>query len=281
MYLLGFRPKPRTHGFEVRSFNLPKDGRVEYAQWLHPNETEKIMTQEAVDELRRFLRPGDVAIDIGAHTGDSTLPMALAVGSTGCVLALEPNKFVFPVLEKNSQLNLDKAHIIPLMFAATPADGEYEFEYSDSGFCNGGRHEEISKWRHAHAFQLLVQGRNLESYLSNQYPRLVPKIKYIKVDAEGYDFTILTTLTRLISECKPYIKAEVYKHTTHTQREQLFQFLTGHRYAIYRVESESHYEAQRVEMAALMQWRHFDIFCIPEENTRANAPEPGRPSQER
>ena len=71
-----------------------------YAQWLHPRETGKRISQESVDELRRFLSPGDVAIDIGAHTGDSTIPIALAVGKTGCVLALEPNKYVFPVLER-------------------------------------------------------------------------------------------------------------------------------------------------------------------------------------
>jgi FkbM family methyltransferase len=269
MYLLGFRPKPKTYGFELHAFNLPKDGQISYAQWLHPSETAKEMTQEAVDELRRFLKPGDVAIDIGAHTGDSSLPMALAVGSSGCVLALEPNKFVFPVLEKNSQLNRDKTNIIPLMFAATPEDGEYEFEYSDSGFCNGGRHEGISKWRHAHAFKLMVQGRNLESYLSNQYPQLMPRIKFIKIDAEGYDLTILTTLNTVISEYKPYVMAEIYKHTSHTQRERLFQFLTDHGYTIYRVRSESNYLGERVERDELMKWRHFDIFCVPNENTAA------------
>lgn len=35
-------------------------------------------------------------IDIGAHTGDTTLPMGLATGSEGLVLAIEPklNKLV-------------------------------------------------------------------------------------------------------------------------------------------------------------------------------------------
>jgi hypothetical protein len=93
-HMLGWRPSPRTYGSEIRRFTLPRDGLVEYAQWLHPRETDKAVRQEVVDELRTFLRPGDVAIDIGAHTGDSTLPMALAVGSAGHVLALEPNPHV-------------------------------------------------------------------------------------------------------------------------------------------------------------------------------------------
>lgn len=261
--MLGLRPKPRTYGFTVRVFDLPHEGRVEYAQWLHPSETPKAMTQEAVNELRRFLHPGDFALDIGAHTGDSTLPMALAVGTTGCVLALEPNPFVFPVLAQNAQLNPTKTRIVPLSFAATPTEGDFVFEYSDPGFCNGGRHEGISKWRHGHAFPLTVHGQNLETYLRAHYRHLLPKLRYIKVDAEGYDYTILTTLSRLIAEYTPYIKAEVYKHTNRSQREQLWQFLRRYHYTVYRVEHDSHSQCDIVEVADVMRWRHFDIFCTP------------------
>jgi len=263
--LLGFQSKLRTYGFEICVFDLPGDGRVEYAQWLHPGESRKAISQEVVDELRRFLKPGDVAIDIGAHSGDSTVPIGLAVGNTGCVLALEPNRFVFPVLEKNSQLNTDKTRIVPLMFAATPGDGEFEFEYSDSGLCNGGRHEGISRWRHAHAFKLRVAGKNLETYLKTQVPQLLPKLSFIKVDAEGYDMRILQSLSTVIAECRPFIKAEVYKHTNPVQRDEFFQFFAGHRYAVHRVESDSCYRGQALSGSDMMKWRHFDVFCTPEE----------------
>ena len=265
VHLLGFRPRPRTYGHEIRRFDLPKDGRVEYAQWLHPRETPKTIAQASVDELRTFLKPGDVCLDIGAHTGDSTIPIALAVGTSGCVLALEPNPFVFPVLEKNAQLNAEKARIVALMFAAPPEDGQCEFEYSDSGFCNGGRHLGISKWRHGHAFPLTVQGRNLASYLSEQHPHLLPKLAYLKVDAEGYDLTILTTLAGLIAKYRPYIKAEVYAHADQTARERLLQFFLGQGYVVRKVEDEGHYRGQAVGAADLMRWRHFDVFCTPAE----------------
>jgi len=265
VHLLGVRPKPRIYGDDVCAFDLPDDGRVEYAQWLHPRETPKTIAQEMVDELRRFLRPGDVAIDIGAHTGDSTIPIALAVGATGCVLALEPNPFVFPVLAKNAQLNAAKTHIVPLMFAATSEDGRVEFEYSDAGFCNGGRHEGMSRWRHGHAFPLTVEGRNLPSYLHRQYPHLLPKLTYIKVDAEGYDRTILTTLAGVIAARRPYIKAEVYAHANRPQRERLLQFFVEQSYEVHRVESETNYRGQVLGQADLMRWRHFDVFCTPAE----------------
>lgn len=197
-YILGIKPKPRTYGFEVNSFHMANEGKVDYAQWLHPGESRKSLSQDAVDELRRFLSPGDVAIDIGAHSGDTTIPIALAVGPSGCVLALEPNAYVFPILEENAGLNPNKTHIIPLMIAATSDDGEVEFEYSDSGFCNGGLHEGISKWRHGHAFTLKVQGRNLVGLLKRDYARLIDRVRYIKIDTEGYDLSVIKSIRSLL-----------------------------------------------------------------------------------
>lgn len=262
-HLLGWRPSPRVYGTDIRTFDLPADGRVQYAQWLHPGERPKVIRQEAVDELRRFVRPGDVLLDIGAHTGDSTIPMALAAGPEGCVYALEPNPYVFPVLEQNAGLNVDKARIVPLNFAATPASGPIQFEYSDAGFCNGGRHEGISRWRHGHAFTLTVQGENLEAYLREHAPDLIPRIRYIKVDAEGYDLTVLESLAGLIDEVRPFIRAEVFRLTGQVQRARLFRFLDGHGYEVRRIIGETDYNGQRLEELDLTRWAHFDVFCVP------------------
>ena len=60
-YLLGLRPKPKEFGFEIHTFDLPEEGQIEYAQWLHSSEGKKHFAQESIDELRTFLAPGDVA----------------------------------------------------------------------------------------------------------------------------------------------------------------------------------------------------------------------------
>jgi FkbM family methyltransferase len=263
-YLLGRRPVPRTYAYKTMSFELPRDGTVQYAQWLHPRSYPGPIVQETVDALRSFLSPGDVAIDIGAHAGDFTVPMALAVGPSGCVLAFEPNPYVFPVLEANAALNPGKTRILPLMYAATPEDGEIEFEYSDSGFCNGGRHEGISKWLHGHVFRLSVQGRNLEALLTSKYPEILPRLRYLKVDAEGYDLTVLLSLERIISKYKPFLYAEVFKWSKRESRVALFRFLAGHGYAIHRVVDNANYRGEMLTEADVMRWRHFDVFCIPQ-----------------
>lgn len=263
--LLGWRSAPRTYGTVVRDFDLPGEGAVQYAQWQHPGETLKVVRQEVIDELHRFLRPGDVAIDIGAHTGDSTLPIALATGPEGPVLALEPNPYVFPVLAQNATLNPGKTAIVALNFAATAGSGPIEFEYSDSGFCNGGRHVGISRWRHGHAFTLTVRGENLEQYLEVHYPGLIPRIRYIKVDAEGYDLTVLQSLAGLIGRVRPYVRAEVFKLTREPQRRALFRFFAEQGYQVMRLIGETDYQGQALAEPDMMRWAHFDLFCVPEE----------------
>ena len=269
-YMFGLRPKPKTYPYEVKTFDLPKDGRIQYAQWLHPSETEKGVQQESIEELRKFIRPGDVAIDIGAHTGDSTLPIALAAGPEGCVLALEPNPYVFEVLKKNAELNPNKAKIIPLMFAATPNAGEFDFEYSDAGFCNGGFHAGINRWRHGHAFKLRVTGVNLQAYLAENFPDLLPRLRYVKVDAEGFDYEVLASLKDLISAQRPYINAEMFKLLDLPRRERLYDFLAGLEYDIFRIESNTCYRGPRLARQDLMIRRHFDVFCVPNKSELTN-----------
>lgn len=262
-YMLGFKPKTKEYGFKIKHFNLPEFGDVKYAQWLHPSETQKEIKYEVIEELRSYLNKGDFCIDIGAHTGDTTLPFSLAVGKEGAVLALEPNKYVFKILEENVRLNADKNSIIPLMAAATDHDGEFEFEYSDAGFCNGGHHEGISKWKHGHAFKLKIKGINLAQLLNNQYQDMLPKLKFIKTDTEGYDLSVIKSLLEIIKKYRPYLEIEIFKDTSSSYREEMYQLISSLNYQIYKVNSDIDLRGDKVESDDLIKWKHYDIFCIP------------------
>jgi FkbM family methyltransferase len=261
---LGYDSAPREYGHEILTFPMPGVGNVRFARWLHPGETPKTITRTSVDALRTFLHEGDVAIDIGAHTGDSTLPMALAVGPAGAVFALEPNPYVFKVLEINAALNPSVSRIVPLMFAAMPQDGEFEFEYSDSGYCNGGFHEGLSRWKHGHFSVLRVAGRNLDAYLHrNAAPELL-KLRYIKIDTEGFDRAVVRSLADMLRARRPYLKVEIYKHLPAGERRGFHADLRELGYRVFKC-GEVEYRGQELGPRDLTRWRHFDVFAIPEE----------------
>ena len=265
---LGWHSAPREYPHEVATFVLPSDGEVQFARWRHPGETPKVVTQQSIDALRTFLREGDVAIDIGAHTGDSTLPIALAVGARGLVYALEPNPYVFKVLAANAALNLQKARVAPLMFAAMPHDGQFEFEYSDSGYCNGGFHDRVSRWRHGHFHRLRVEGRNLMEYLRAHAPEALPRLRYIKIDTEGFDRMIVQSMAAAIIAARPYIKTEIYKHLSDDERDAYERDLRGLGYRLFKCEGEIVYRGEELGSGDLRRWRHFDVFAVPDEEVR-------------
>jgi FkbM family methyltransferase len=263
LYWLGIRPAPRSYGSAVVQAQLAGYGVVELARWLHPSEGEKTLDPAALHGLESFLAPGDFCVDIGAHSGDTTVPMALVVGPQGCVLALEPNRYVYATLQKNASLNKGMTNIATLMAAATETNGKFHFQYSDSGFCNGGLHKNISLMKHRHHFRLEVTGVRLEEVLRIEYASRLARLRFIKVDTEGYDLFVLKSLLRIIEDFRPHVRAEVYQHTSADYRRELFDLFATRGYAVHRVNSESDLAGPRLEAGALMEAPHYDIFCIP------------------
>ncbi len=269
IYLLGLKPKPKTYGFVIEAHDLAREGRIQVARWLHPGayRIAAAQVQAVVDQLRRFLRAGDVAIDVGAHTGDTTIPIALAVGASGVVLALEPNPYVFPVLERTAALNRDKTNIVALNFAAMRTDGTYEFQYGEAGYCNGGFHEGMSKWLHGSAFAVQVQGRNLQAFLQASHADLMARLRFIKVDAEGFDLAVLQTLEQLIRSRRPYLQVEMFslRKSTPAYRRQLYDFLVGHGYDVHRMNGGENLLSELVTPGNLMRGNVYDVFCVPKD----------------
>ncbi len=262
-FLLGFKSKTREYGYKIIHIHLSGENELQLAQWLHPDAGKISVEEDEIKALKKFLNPGDVAIDIGGYVGDTAIPMAMVTGKSGQVLVLEPNKYVFEILKKNAELIRDKGNIIPLPFAATPEDTNMEFEYSDPGFCNGGFHEGISKWKHGHAYKLKVEGKNLVNYLKEQHQELISRIRYIKIDAEGFDYSVLESISKIIDIQKPFIRVEIYKHTDLDYRTKLFSFLKTRGYDIYQYNESTYEKGQSITENDLMKWVHYDIFAEP------------------
>ena len=253
----------KEYGAEIKKFQIDDIGTVEYAQWLHPFEGPKEITSSNINFYRKLARPGSMIIDIGAHTGDTTVPMALAVGKAGVVLALEPNKYVYKILEKNSSLNREHTNIVPVCFAATSEDGDFVFNYSDASFNNGGFLSEIHVKNHHHNYTLNVSGKNLQNYLFKNFPNELERLELIKVDAEGYDKEILKTIPEILNRYKPNLMVECYKRLDQNERLELFDIIDSHGYTLFYLENfEESGKKIRVERNNMMDRRHFEMMAI-------------------
>lgn len=256
----------QEYGYDVKTFEIDNIGTVQYAQWKHPFEQQKSITKSNVNFYKTLAKPGAMIIDIGAHTGDTTVPMALAVGKQGLVLGLEPNKYVFKILEKNVSLNPEHTNIVPLCFAATEADGDFVFNYSDASFCNGGFLSEIEMKNHKHDYTLTVTGKNLEKYLFANYTNELSKLELIKVDAEGYDKEILKTIPNILKQFRPNIMVECFKKLNVKEREELFDVIDAFDYHLFRLANfEENGEMVQIMKHNMMDEKHFEMLAIPKE----------------
>ncbi|MEZ6135852.1 MAG: FkbM family methyltransferase [Pirellulaceae bacterium] len=262
-YMLGLKPKPQTYGHVIKEQHIAGKT-IHYADWLHPRAYPCAVKPQELDYLQGILQDGDVAIDIGAHIGDSTLPIALAVGQAGAVLAFEANPYTAAVLEVNAALNQNIGKIHPHNLAVTDETRMYEFSYNDPGFMNGGAVEQTRDVRHGDAFRIHVQGVHLESFLDNEYPQLISRIKYIKIDAEGYDYYILQSMSSLLDRIRPVIQAEVMQRTSAEYRTNMFNFLQSKGYRVQRYDN-----CQALEVLSthreMSNYDNFDICCTPLE----------------
>jgi FkbM family methyltransferase len=265
----------KEFGFKIVDFQLPKQGKIQYAQWLHPAEfinhaghAGNVVTQENVDFYKQFVKEGDLVIDIGAHEGDTTMPMALAVGKTGLTLALEPNPHSFKVLEVNSKLNPEKTQIIPLNFAATTTDGEFTFGSSDASFGNGGIVGFTHNSHRNTRYTFKVQGKNLEQYLNKNYLGHLHKISLIKIDAEGYDKEILKTLPKIIIDYRPYLITECFGPSTSEEKFELFDILSQKEYSLYKLMGFMVQKLAKISRHNMMDKKTFDIIAVPIEKEK-------------
>jgi FkbM family methyltransferase len=254
----------QQYGWKINRFDVSPFGKVDYAQWLHPYDKPKAITPAMIAFYSQYIKEGDTVIDIGAHTGDTTVPMALSAGKTGTVLGLEPNPYVFKILEQNSKLNTALAHIVPLNFAATDHDGTFTFNYSDASYCNGGFFNSIQNQQHGHKHTLDVEGRNLEAYLEQHFSDKLDRLSFIKIDAEGYDKEIIKSISNLLRKYQPVIVSECNVHLLPEERFELYQVVKNLGYRIIMVDGfESAGKGVLLEKKEdMLRWKHFDIVAV-------------------
>lgn len=149
--------------------------------------------------IRRYLGPGQTAIDVGANLGYMTGVMAQSVGASGAVWAFEPVAETFGLLEMSRSLN-DFAQVALVRAALGAADGCTEITYD-------ARHSGIATM---HPEQVAgdvqqVDIRTLDGLVAAGEVRM-PDL--IKVDVEGHEYEALRGARETLGRALPVVVFE-------------------------------------------------------------------------
>ncbi|GAB3956578.1 hypothetical protein GCM10028805_46870 [Spirosoma harenae] len=254
--------------YEVVSFQLAKEGTVEFANWKNPLVPAKTITQSEINFFRQFAPLGSFCIDIGANIGDTTVPMALAVGKDGLTLGFEPNPMTYEILEANAKLNAGKSNIIPLKYAVTEEEGEFFYSSSEASFGNGGVSTTTEEAKKHGKFNLeeKVVGVNLLKFLDSDYKQYLPKLSFIKIDVEGHDIDVIRSISSLIEQYRPVLVAECFTEATIDERQDLYQMVADHNYTLYYfADFDEHAEVIKLSVNDMNRWSNFNFYATPNE----------------
>ena len=132
--------------------------------------------------LRSWLRPGGVALDVGANIGTYAIPLARLVGARGRVIAFEPNRPTRACLRHNVRLN-QLNNILVVSSAVGAVSGQQGLVVTA-----GNAGEVHLAPRDADHGRTDVRVTTLDEEMS----RLgIPAVDYIKLDIEGYELAAL------------------------------------------------------------------------------------------
>ncbi|GAB3919378.1 hypothetical protein GCM10028804_10940 [Larkinella terrae] len=255
----------REYDYQVVSVTLPEYGQIEVAQWLNPLlETPYVVKLSDINFYKEFTKKGDFVIDIGAHMGDTTMPMAFAVGKTGLVLAFDPNPLVFKILDKNASLNKDKTNIEPYRLAIATNEGDYFYNSSEATFSNGGISAVEDSPHGKYGLKEKIKAVNLERFLADKYKDRVPKLSLIKIDTEGLDIEIIKSIETLLATYKPTVIFECFKRLPARERYDLYDSIQKKGYNLYYIEKfEADTPKVLLKRENMTDWKHFDVVATP------------------
>jgi len=208
---------------------------------------------------RSVLGPGDACIDVGAHVGRHTFPMAECVGRHGHVFAFEPIPALASALIERTKTNEE---ILVTECALSDEDGVSTFIIvNESPGYSGLRERNYDS--PVTTRKIDVQTLTLDGMLHR-----LPIIRYIKIDCEGAELHVLRGSRALIAKYRPIISFECgdssliqYEYSA----SDIFAFFESLNYEIFSIHGTRLNRTEFIQASASQQF--WDYVADPRSET--------------
>lgn len=173
--------------------------------------------------VAKILRPGDVALDIGANIGYYTALCSACVGTQGTVLAFEPGEATFSKLKTTIAL-LGLCNVEPHALALADESGFQDFVMSSSG---SDAQQSLVDW------DLLVGEKKLARVGTVTLDEVVHDLNrhgkipaFVKCDVEGAEGKVLKGARALLDSASPPVfMVEINREGLAAQRSNASEIL--------------------------------------------------------
>lgn len=157
----------------------------------------------AARAFERLVPPGGTAVDIGAHVGQFALLAARAAGTSGAVVAFEPQPLIRERLNRNIEANRF-TNIEVLSCALSDRRGMSAFHATEND-SNSGLASLCSSPSTCSLAHIEVETDTLDDVLLS---RCVSSLDVIKIDVEGEEASVLRGARRVLEQYRPAVLFE-------------------------------------------------------------------------
>jgi FkbM family methyltransferase len=148
--------------------------------------------RDFLDALNTHLRPGETALDVGAHWGEFSLPLAKIVGEKGHVISFEPDERAYPRLVDHIKLNgLTNVQTFKKALGEEDSKGTI---YFGGGLCPSIVPLDDDATRRSASVNIdIVRG---DTFFEREG---LPTPHAVKIDVEGFEYVVLRGLCRTLA----------------------------------------------------------------------------------
>lgn len=231
--------------------NDPVIGRSVFANAYEP---------EVVRVFRDNVKARMSVVDVGANIGFYTMLSATLVGTSGQVLAVEPNLANVRLLEASRRLNgFENVMVAPM--AASDRTGVLALHAGESN----GTTTQLENANDVLEANELVPCVSVDALLGKDQ-----KIDFIKVDVEGAEALAIKGMRDVIHRCKPVIVSEFSPESLPTfsgcTGKEYLDMLIGMGYSICVIETEKVVDYGTDAFAVMQAFErrhsdHIDLLC--------------------
>lgn len=220
--------------------------------------------RESVAAVQRYLKPGDVALDIGANIGCYALLFSKIVGEHGKVVAFEPMGWAWRKLTRNKGLNAFTTNLVLEKCAVgdRPATAQrVRFRTSWRIFgADDPPQEEV------------VDVVTLDQYVEEH---LLEKVDFIKLDVDGFEYKVVRGGKRTLLKYRPIFMLELGSYTlesTGDRLEDLVDCLYDLGYAILWEKGLYRFKDRAEVTAAVPPDSTINVICVPSPSPQEGSP---------
>ncbi len=176
-----------------------------------------------IHHLPSIIKQGDICIDIGANLGYYTVYMSLLSGEKGKVFAVEPVPLFRHIWENNiRRKGVKNVKMMPYALGETEETVKLGMPAPDGIIHHGMTKIIKNKAENYH------KHFEAEMKIPDKLFADIPRIDFIKIDIEGYEYPVLKNMLQTIRQHQPKLQLELSRN-----REAIFTLLEKEAYLPY------------------------------------------------